>query len=110
MDGLLINTEDLYTHAFQAVLDQFNIIYTFDVKAKIMGSKPAEWSRILIDEYHLNTMITPDEFIAQCEAQYPRFFPRAQLLPGVSKLIDHLKRHQIPFGISTGSSNAAFDL
>ena len=29
---------------------------------------------------------------------------------GVQKFIDHLKKHQIPFGISTGSSNEAFDL
>ena len=27
MDGLLINTEDLYTDAFQAVLDEFQIKY-----------------------------------------------------------------------------------
>ena len=28
----------------------------------------------------------------------------------MQKLIDHLKKHGIPFGISTGSSNEAFDL
>jgi len=75
-----------------------------------MGSKPAEWSRTLIAEYDLTDRITPEEFIVQCEAQYPAFFPRAELLPGVAKLIDHLTLHSIPFGISTGSSNAAFEL
>ena len=37
MDGLLINTEDLYTDAFQAVLDEFDVKYTFEMKAQIMG-------------------------------------------------------------------------
>ena len=37
MDGLLINTEDLYTDAFQAVLDEFDVQYTFEMKAQIMG-------------------------------------------------------------------------
>ena len=37
MDGLLINTEDLYTDAFQAVLDEFDIEYTFEMKAQIMA-------------------------------------------------------------------------
>ena len=83
MDGLLINTEDLYTEAFQAVLDEFGVTYTFEMKAKIMGSKPQEWSRAIISEYGLAEKITPEEFISRCEAQYPRFFPQAKLLPGV---------------------------
>ena len=84
MDGLLINTEDLYTDAFQAVLDEFDVQYTFEMKAKIMGSKPAEWSRFLVELMAWSDKISPEEFIAKCEAQYPIFFPRAQLLPGVS--------------------------
>ena len=75
-----------------------------------MGSKPAEWSRHLINAYGLSDKITPDEFIAKCETQYPLFFPKARLLPGVEKLINHLVKHKIPFGISTGSSNEAFRL
>ena len=37
MDGLLINTEDLYTDAVQAVLDEFDVKYTFEMKSQIMG-------------------------------------------------------------------------
>ena len=89
MDGLLINTEDLYTEAFQAVLDEFDVTYTFEMKAKIMGSKPQEWSRAIIAEYGLVDKITPDEFISKCEGQYPRFFPQAKLLPGVQERVQH---------------------
>ena len=37
MDGLLINTEELYTLVTQSVLDEFNVKFTYDVKARMMG-------------------------------------------------------------------------
>ena len=110
MDGLLINTEDLYTVAYETVLKRYNKEYTFEIKAKLMGRKPLEAAQILIDELDLHGQTDPQSYIDEVSKEYPKLFPNAKLLPGVEKLIDHLIAHNIPIGISTGSSNEAFDI
>lgn len=110
MDGLLINTEDLYTIAYETVLKRYNREYTFEVKAKLMGRKPLIAAEILINELNLKDVCTPQSYIDEVSKEYPLLFPTASILPGVEKLINHLKAHKIPIGISTGSSNEAFDI
>ena len=83
MDGLLINTEDLYEKAYQSVFDEFDVIYTFEHKAKIMGMKPIRVAEILLKDMGLEDKITAQEFVNRCALQYPLLFPTAKLLPGM---------------------------
>ena len=39
MDGLLLDTERLYTVATQKVLDPFGKTFTYEIKSKLMGLK-----------------------------------------------------------------------
>ena len=49
MDGLLINTEDLYTIATERVMARYTENkYTFEIKTKLMGRKPSEAIPILL--------------------------------------------------------------
>ena len=54
--------------------------------------------------------LSPQEYQKQVDEIYSEVFPKAKLLPGVERLINHLKLHKIPIGISTGSSKEAFEL
>merc|ERR1711892_384659 len=71
--------------------------------------KPVAAAKLLLDELDLSERITPKEFHNRMKPLFPKYFPNAKLMPGVSKLIAHLIKHSIPFGISTGSSNEAFE-
>lgn len=42
MDGLLINTEDLYTQLFTKICAEYGTTYTFECKANSMGRKRLE--------------------------------------------------------------------
>merc|ERR1711990_1069654 len=54
--------------------------------------------------------VSPQEYLELAEKHMQLHFPNAKLLPGVEKLILHLKANNIPIAISTGSSNESFDL
>lgn len=64
----------------------------------------------LLKELKIEDQVSAQEFIDQVALEYPKLFPQAICLPGVEKLISHLKAHNIPIAISTGSSNEAFAL
>ena len=82
MDGLLINTEELYTLVTQEVLDDFDAEFTFDIKAKMMGMKPVAAAKLLLDELDLSERITPEEFHNRMKPLFPKYFPNAKLMPG----------------------------
>ena len=63
-----------------------------------------------LKELEIEDQVSAQEFIDQVALEYPKLFPQAICLPGVKKLISHLKGHNIPIAISTGSSNEAFAL
>lgn len=49
MDGLLINTEDLYSVAYKSVIAKYTKKeYTFEIKAKVMGRKPIESASVIV--------------------------------------------------------------
>ena len=63
-----------------------------------------------IKEMNVDDILTPEKYNEEVKKEYEIVFPTARLLPGVEKLINHLKNKNIPIGISTGSSNEAFDM
>ena len=63
MDGLLINTEDLYTVATEQVMARYtDKKYTFEIKTKLMGRKPSEAIPILL-QVKIILMITQLPFL-----------------------------------------------
>ena len=60
MDGLLINTEDLYTKALSIFCRKYGKEFTMEIKMKQMGRKTEESARVLIDA--LNLPCTVEEY------------------------------------------------
>ena len=64
MDGLLINTEDLYTVATEQVMARYtDKKYTFEIKTKLMGRKPSEAIPILLQ---VTIIISRLPFLNKC--------------------------------------------
>ncbi|XP_026761472.2 probable pseudouridine-5'-phosphatase [Galleria mellonella] len=108
MDGLILNTEDLYTVAFQNVVSQYGKEYTFELKLKLMGSQSHETAEIVVS--NLDLPITPEEFMKQTEKQFELLFPDTKLMPGVKRLIEHLHKNNVPIGLATSSSLKSYEL
>nr|ACO10412.1 Haloacid dehalogenase-like hydrolase domain-containing protein 1A [Caligus rogercresseyi] len=110
MDGLLINTEDIYTHAQEELLEPFEKTFTNEVKCLMMGRKALEGAQVLIEHYALQDKLSPQEFVDKRAEKVEKLFPTCRLLPGVKRLLEHLNNHSIPACVATGSGRKHFEL
>ncbi|KAL0868494.1 hypothetical protein ABMA27_007975 [Loxostege sticticalis] len=108
MDGLILNTEELYTIAFQNILTPYGKEYTFELKLKLMGSQAHETAKKIVSELELP--LTPEEFMAKSKIQFEQLFPDTQVLPGAKRLIEHFHKNNIPIGLATSSSKESYEL
>ncbi|XP_063832598.1 probable pseudouridine-5'-phosphatase [Ostrinia nubilalis] len=108
MDGLILNTEELYTIGFQEVASRFGKTFTFELKSKIMGQQSREFAGSIIDE--LGLPLTVEEFLKETRIIFEKLFPICKVMPGVERLIRHLHDNNIPIGLATSSSKETYDL
>ncbi|TRY63961.1 hypothetical protein TCAL_00315 [Tigriopus californicus] len=103
MDGLILDTERWYSLAQQQILDRFEIKFTYDVKAKIMGRKSLDAANVMIDHYGLKGRLDPEEFIREREEILDQMFPKSEIMAGVQRLLVHLRKNNVPMAIATSS-------
>ena len=106
MDGLLLDTEILYTIAQQKVLDPFGLKFTPEVKAKMMGRKALEGAEVMIKHYGID--MEPQKFIDDRNEILAELFPKCDLMPGALRLLRHFKKHGIPMAVATSSTKISF--
>ncbi|KAJ3125859.1 Pseudouridine-5'-phosphatase [Nowakowskiella sp. JEL0407] len=106
MDGLLLDTERIYSEVTQDIVAPFGKNYTWAVKAKLMGKKEREAGEILVKE--LDLPISVDEYLKQRRIGHALKFPFCKPLPGALKLVKHLKQHNIPISVATSSHKNSY--
>ncbi|KAF2401410.1 HAD-like protein [Trichodelitschia bisporula] len=113
MDGLLINSEDLYTITINKILSEYgkpNI--PWHIKAQLQGRPAPESGRIFQEWAQLP--IPPEEFHAKNRALQLEHFPTCQPLPGahalVSKLASTPPPKKVHIALATSSHNFNYEL
>jgi len=102
MDGLLLNTEDIYTIAFEKICKPYGKTYDWETKKLCMGNKFDVGGKIIIDR--LGLPITVDQLKEKFDALIDDLFHSSELLEGAYKLVTHLVDRKIPVALCTGSS------
>ncbi|KAF8331394.1 HAD-like domain-containing protein [Cantharellus anzutake] len=103
MDGLLLDTERIYTEATQVFLDRHapGTTFTWELKSKLMGRGTQESARIFMDSTGIQMPI--DDFMNENMVIQTELFATTKVLPGVERLIRHLHEHNIPMAVATSS-------
>ncbi|KAF5326225.1 hypothetical protein D9611_000414 [Ephemerocybe angulata] len=102
MDGLMIDSEKMYTIVTNKILGRYGKEMTWDIKAGCMGKPELEASRHLLS-FFPDIPLAIEDYIKERNELQDKMWPTVPLLPGVEKLVKHLKKHNIPMAIATGS-------
>lgn len=110
IDGLLLNTEQIYSKIIQQIIEEQGSTekHSDQFKATLMGGRSLEVAAKVVIRYNLS--ISPEKFAARLNELALHEMPAAELLPGVEKLIRHLSAHKIPIALATSSSEEMYDL
>jgi pseudouridine 5'-phosphatase len=109
MDGLLLNTEDLYTASTNAILNRYgrpNLPWR--IKAQLQG-RPGPAASAILHEW-AQLPIPPSQYHAENAAVQEKLFPTAAPLPGVEKLLSDLQAAGVHIALATSSHKVNFKL
>ncbi|RYP04890.1 hypothetical protein DL764_004160 [Monosporascus ibericus] len=91
MDGLLLDTEDLYTLCINLIMEKYDRpSLPWSIKAKLQGRPGPEANRLFHDWAKLP--IPEDQYMAEYQTLQQQHFLNAKPLPGVERLLGDLGR------------------
>lgn len=103
LDGLMVNTEDIYDQVCQVLLDRRGQQFSLPVKLEMMGHPGPVAVQIMKDHYRLTD--TVDLLQDEIEALFHEIMPKqVEPLPGLAELLDRVKRDSIPACVATSSN------
>ncbi|KAG0144532.1 hypothetical protein CROQUDRAFT_619026 [Cronartium quercuum f. sp. fusiforme G11] len=108
MDGLLLDSESLYTTISNEILAPFNKQLTWEIKAILMGRPALESATLLVEKTGIP--MAPEDLIAAMSKRQVEMFPNVKPMPGAERLVKYLHENKIPLAIATGSVRRNFDL
>ncbi|XP_077552437.1 uncharacterized protein LOC144166824 [Haemaphysalis longicornis] len=108
LDGVILDTDQMYTDAVQAVAGRYGKQYTWELTLRAMGTPASDSARLIIDD--LGLPMNQDEYLAEMDCIFADMLPMAELKPGVERLVRHLHAHKVPMAIATSSKPASFEL
>lgn len=106
MDGLLLNTEELYTEVFQEICQRYGKQYNWEVKALVMGKTAIEGTEIIVE--YLQLPISKEELLEESQGELQKVLHTASLMPGANELIHHLRKKHLPFALATSAGSLSF--
>ena len=106
MDGLLLDTEGIYTEVTQIIAERYGRTFDWHIKQNIIGRGAGDLARYVVEA--LDLPISAEEFLLIREPLMRERFPRALAMPGAQELVQHLKANNIPIAVGTSSSSQSF--
>ena len=108
MDGVLLDTEPLYTIAYDRVMAPFGASLDWETKSTMMGRAAPASARLVIEKFGLP--LTPEELLALRKPILQELFANAPAMPGAAELIAKLKARGCRLAVATSSFRPLFEL
>lgn len=108
VDGLLLDTEIIYTEVTQQIVSRFGKRFDWSLKANMIGRSALESARYLVST--LDIPMTAEQYLEQRNALLRERFTSCAAMPGAEALIRHLHHNKIPMAVATSSSAELLDI
>ncbi len=108
VDGLLLDTEIIYTEVTRDIVARFGKTFDWSIKANMIGRAQMESSRYLVETLELP--ISPEDYLEERNDKLRAGFPDCRAMPGAEALVRHLHAHGIPIAVATSSSRELYEL
>lgn len=108
MDGVLLDTERLYTEATQQIVGRFGKIFDWSVKGHMIGRPARDSARYLVET--LDLPISADDYLREREVLFETLMPTARAMPGARELTDLLRARGVPMAVATSCARPIYDL
>ncbi|HET6149286.1 MAG TPA: HAD-IA family hydrolase [Polyangia bacterium] len=106
LDGVLLDTEPLYTQATAAVAARFGKRYDWSVKSECIGRGTSEAAAIIIRALELP--LSPQELVHERDRVLVQLLATATPLPGAQDLTRALAARRVPLAIATSTEAPLF--
>ncbi len=108
MDGVLLDTELIYTEVTQEIVGRWGKAYDWSIKSQMVGRPSIESARYLVDT--LDLPIEPEQYLQEREVIFQTRMPKAEPMPGAVELVRALAGRGVPIAVATSSHRDMFDL
>jgi pseudouridine-5'-monophosphatase len=106
LDGVLLDTEPLYTKANAAVVARFGKVYDWSVKRHCIGRRALDAARIIVDALALP--LSPEELLHERERVLVELVARAPAMLGAEVFTRALATRGVPMAIATSTEAPLF--
>ena len=107
MDGLLLDTEGIYTEVTQNIVGEYGKVFDWSIKKTIIGRPAYQAAKIIVES--LDLPISPKDYLDLRKDVLIEKFKNTQPMPGAKEITSHFFRHDIPQLIATSSSSPIYD-
>ena len=107
MDGLLLDTEGIYTEVTQQIVGEYGKVFDWSVKEKIIGRRAVQAAEIIVES--LDLPITPQDYLDSRKNVLLEKFKDTAPLPGAKEMTTHFFDLGIPQALATSSSSPMFE-
>lgn len=108
MDGLLLDTESIYTEVTQMIVGRYGKVFDWSVKSHMIGRDSYDAASYLVKALELP--FEPEFYLEERNALLDERFPFAKPKAGAPELIQALSTRNIPIAVATSSNEHHFKL
>lgn len=101
LDGVLLDTEPLYTRATQHIAERYGKTFDWELKRRTMGGDAELGARLVISELQLPLSV--EEYLEERSTLLSQLFVNAPAMPGVQAWLGQLQSCQLPIAVGTSS-------
>src|SRR5215471_2502673 len=108
LDGVLLDTEPIYTDASNAIAARYGKKHDWSIKGNMIGRPAIDAARYFVQA--LDLPLSADEYLAERDAYLDLHLGNAGEIPGAEAFTRHLLGRGIPLAVATSTGAALFQL